>query len=256
MTDGWSAGDITRDAFLGGHLTLCQPRRGYRAGIDPVLLAAAVPAGPGDSVLDLGCGAGAAALCLGARVPGLTLMGLERHRAYADLARRNADSNDIAFTVVTGDVAQMPDALRQRQFSHVIANPPYHDRSNGSVAPDPAREAALGEDLPLAGWLAAAARRTAPGGHVTVIQRASRLPDLLAAAAPHLGALEVLPLVPREGRPARLVLLRGRRGKSGDFRLHHGWVLHRGPAHPGDRENYTTATACVLRHAAALAFPV
>ena len=80
----------TRDAFLGGKLRLRQPRRGYRAGIDPVLLAASVPARPGQSVLDLGCGAGAAALCLAARVGGLRLAGLERQADYAELARANA----------------------------------------------------------------------------------------------------------------------------------------------------------------------
>ena len=68
--------DLTHDAFLGGRLHLWQPRRGYRAGVDPVLLAASVPAKAGQSVLDLGCGAGAAALCLGAREPGLELLGM------------------------------------------------------------------------------------------------------------------------------------------------------------------------------------
>ena len=64
---------LSDDKFLCGRLRLLQPLQGYRAATDPVLLAAACPAEPGQSVLDLGCGAGAAALCLGARVPGLTL---------------------------------------------------------------------------------------------------------------------------------------------------------------------------------------
>jgi tRNA1Val (adenine37-N6)-methyltransferase len=69
--------ELTRDGFLGGRLALLQPRDGYRAGTDPVLLAAFVPAREGESVLDLGCGAGTAALCLAARVPVLELHGLE-----------------------------------------------------------------------------------------------------------------------------------------------------------------------------------
>ena len=36
--------ELTYDAFLGGKLHLWQPRRGYRAGVDPVLLAASVEA--------------------------------------------------------------------------------------------------------------------------------------------------------------------------------------------------------------------
>jgi len=56
----------TEDALLGGRVRLLQAKVGYRAAIDPVLLAAAIPARAGQRVLDLGCGAGAASLCLAA----------------------------------------------------------------------------------------------------------------------------------------------------------------------------------------------
>jgi tRNA1Val (adenine37-N6)-methyltransferase len=46
--------ETTFDAFLGGRITLEQPTKGYRAGVDPVLLAASVPARAGQSVLELG----------------------------------------------------------------------------------------------------------------------------------------------------------------------------------------------------------
>jgi tRNA1Val (adenine37-N6)-methyltransferase len=64
MTPCFADADLSDDKFLMGRLRLLQPLRGYRAATDPVLLAAACPATPGQSVLDLGCGAGAAALCL------------------------------------------------------------------------------------------------------------------------------------------------------------------------------------------------
>ncbi|MBF0393554.1 MAG: methyltransferase, partial [Alphaproteobacteria bacterium] len=60
---------FTDDTLLDGRVRLRQPTHGYRAAIDPVFLAAAVPAGAGQRVLDAGCGAGAALLCLCARVP-------------------------------------------------------------------------------------------------------------------------------------------------------------------------------------------
>lgn len=248
-------GRLSTDEFLGGRVTLHQPRAGYRAGIDPVLLAASLPAAPGEQVLDLGCGAGAASLCLAARVPGVRVTGLECQPDYADLARRNAAANGVEMTIITGDLGAMPDALRQRQFAHVMANPPYFDRRRGTAARDDGRETALGERTPLADWVREAAKRAAPGGHVTFIQRAERLPDLLSLAQDRLGSLEVLPLIPRRGRAARLILLRGRKGGRARFRLHDGWVLHEGDAHSGDRENYTAATACVLRRGGALTFP-
>ena len=124
VAGGWPEAELSADKFLGGRLVLRQPRKGYRAGADPVLLAAAVLARPGESLLDLGCGAGTAALCAGARVPGLRLAGLERQPAYAELARRNARENGLEMTVTCGDLSVMPEALRQQQFHHVIANPP------------------------------------------------------------------------------------------------------------------------------------
>lgn len=246
--------DLSRDEFLGGRLRLDQPRHGYRAGIDPVLLAASVPARPGQSVLDLGCGVGAVALCLGARVAGLSLAGIERQPLYADLARGNAERNGQAMAVFTGDLAAMPDALRQRRFDHVLANPPYFDRTTSSAAPAPLREAAMGQDTALACWIETAARRCLPGGHVSLIHRAERLPELLSLAMRHLGSLEVLPLIPRAERAARLIILRGRKGGRAAFRLHDGWRLHDGPTHPGDRENYTPQTLAILRDAAPLPF--
>ena len=120
----FAEGDLTHDAFLCGRLHLWQPRKGYRAATDPVLLVAACPAVAGQRVLDLGCGAGAASLCLAARVPGLQLAGLELQAAYATLARRNAAENGIDMQVEEGDLASMPRALRVA-FDHVIAKTPY-----------------------------------------------------------------------------------------------------------------------------------
>ena len=254
MAEDWPEGSLTTDDFLGGRLRISQPREGYRAGVDPVLLAASVPARAGDSVLDLGCGVGVAGLCLASRVDGLALAGLELQCAYAALARQNASANGITMEVVTGDVSDMPEQFRQRQFTHVLVNPPYFDRNAGSAARDTGRETALGEVTPLATWVRAAARRAAPKGTVTFIHRTERLPALLGEISGHLGSLEVLPLIPRRGRPARLALVRGRKGGRADFKLHDGWVLHEGAAHVSDKENYTDATACVLREGSYLPF--
>ena len=58
----------TEDWLLDGKVRLRQPAMGYRVAIDPILLAAAVPAVAGEVVLELGSGTGAAALCLHHRV--------------------------------------------------------------------------------------------------------------------------------------------------------------------------------------------
>ena len=242
--------DLTQDAFLCGKLHLWQPRRGYRAATDPVLLAAACPALPGQSVLDMGCGVGAAALCLAARVPDLRLFGLEVQPDYAALARRNATENGIDMQVECGDLADMPPALRIG-FDHVIANPPYYPRG-GTPSPIAGRDMALRAEIPLGQWVMAATPRLAPGGWLTLICGADGLPEVLAAMGTKLGSAAVLPLTPREGRPALRILLRARKTGRAAFRLLAPLVIHQGPAHDGDRESYTPRANEILRMGASL----
>lgn len=234
------ANELTHDAFLGGRLHLWQPKTGYRAGVDPVLLAASVPAQSGQSVLDLGCGAGAAALCLGARISGLELVGVEKQAVYAELAQKNG------LSVYLAGIEDLPSDLRQRMFDHVICNPPYFDRKAGHKARDAGRETAFGEQTPLSVWLATAARRLKPKGYLHLILHAERMPELMDAAK-SLGSLEILPLAARVGRAADRVILRARKDGRAPFRLHAPLVLHAGAAHERDEEDYTPEVAAALR---------
>lgn len=243
--DEFAEDALSHDAFLCGKLHLWQPLKGYRAATDPVLLAAACPAQPGQRVLDLGCGAGAAVLCLAARVPGLVLAGLELQPEYAALARRNAAENGMEMQVETGDLAHMPQALRVG-FDHVIANPPYYP-AGGTPSPNAGRARALQVDTPLGDWVQAAARRLAPGGWLTLICGADGLPQVLSAMGSKLGSAAVLALQPREGRAALRILLRARKGGKGPFRLLPPFVIHHGATHDGDRESYTPRGQAVLR---------
>lgn len=242
-------GALTRDAFLGGRLALLQPKQGYRAAIDPVLLAAFVPARPGDAVLDLGCGVGTAGLCLARRVAGLDLHGLEVQPDYADLARRNGLGNDLPFEVHEGDLRAMPDALRARAFDAVLLNPPFFAANRASMSGDPGRDRANREGAAgLGDWLDVALRRLRPGGWLVTIHRTARLPDLLAGLAGRAGAIEVLPIVPRAGRSAERILLRARKGRSAEFRLWSALTAHEGRSHIIDRGGYTIEMNNVLRN--------
>lgn len=241
----FTADDLTDDAFLGGRLQLWQPIAGYRAATDPVLLAACVDARAGQSVLDLGCGAGTASLCLGARVAGLDLTGLEVQPDYADLARRNAGRNGISFEVVVGDLAHLP-AVLKRGFDHVIANPPYYS-SSGTPSPNAGRDTALRVDTPIADWVHCAARRLSPGGWLSMIFATDCLPEVLAACTGPLGSVGVLPLSARAGRPGLRVILQARKGGKRPFRLLAPFVLHDGASHDTDRDSYTPEAKGILR---------
>ena len=243
---------LSHDAFLGGRLFLWQPRAGYRAGVDPVLLAASVPAKSGQSVLELGCGVGAALFCLGTRVTGLDLTGVELQPDYAELADRNACEARLQARVVTADLRNLPDDLKQRGFDHVIANPPYFKKAERQSARDGGRETALAGDTPLSDWVECAARRLKPKGYLHMIQRVERLPEMLAVAGKLLGSVELLPIAARMDRAPGLVILRARKEGRAPFRLAPTFVMHVGAQHQSDAEDYSAETNAILRDAKAL----
>ncbi len=194
-------------------------------------------------------------MCLGWRVQGLRLTGVERQADHAALAQQNSELNGIAMDVVTADLADLPGDLRARGFDHVIANPPYFDRAASTPSEGAAREAAMGEDTPLDTWVRVAAARLAPKGYASFIHRAERLPDLLAAFSGRLGSVQVLPLSARRGRDPGLVLVRARKGGRAAFRLHAPIVMHEGDVHLRDQDDYSALIGDVLREGSPIPFP-
>jgi tRNA1Val (adenine37-N6)-methyltransferase len=216
---------VTQDHLLGGRVAYMQPRDGFRAAIDPVLLAAAVPARAGERVLEGGTGAGAALLCLAARVPDISGVGVDRDPGLLRLAQTNAAANARSgLLFAAGDLAASPIG---GEFDHAFANPPYH-AADGTRSPSPARDGAKRSSPDqLFVWVAALSRPLRLRGTLTLI-----LPPRLLEAA--LSAMQVckvpaecvFPIWPRQGVPARLMLLRGRRHGRSPLALAPGLVLH------------------------------
>ncbi|MCW3474188.1 tRNA1(Val) (adenine(37)-N6)-methyltransferase [Limobrevibacterium gyesilva] len=230
---------VTRGFLLGGQLRHDQPANGHRTGIEPVLLAASVPAQPGQRVLEGGSGAGAALLCLARRVPGVSGVGVERDPALAALAGANAAANGFSgLAFVPEDLAAWrPDGV----FDHAFANPPWHAPA-GTASPDPGREHAKRAEVGLfALWTQRLAAPLRHRGTLTLVVAAAVMPACLAAlAAAGCGSPAVLPLWPKAGRTAKLVLLRGVKGGRGPCRMLSGLVLHR------DDGGYTDPAAAIL----------
>jgi tRNA1(Val) A37 N6-methylase TrmN6 len=237
---------VTYDAFLGGKVQAWQPAKGFRSGVDAVLLAAAVPAKTGQSVLDLGCGVGVAGLCLAARVRGVQVTGVEIQTEYVALAARNG------LDVVTADLRVLPDELRQRQFDHVMSNPPYFSRAKGTAATDDGRDLALSGETSMQDWIDVAMRRLAPKGYLTLIQHMTRLPEVLHALSKRQVAITVRPIVARPGRAPTLFLLQARNSGRAPFVMAPALLMHCDPVHPGDQESYTPAVQSILRDGWAL----
>lgn len=224
--------DHTHDALLGGLVRLKQPRKGQRASADAVMLAAAVAAKAGAQVLELGCGSGVAMLCLAARLKNVAVAGLELQPDLVALCARNIAANGFEdrLSVHEGDIrARRLAGLTPNSFDQVFANPPYFDAARHRVSPHAGRAAARadgGEAADIGHWVAAMLRYAKPNAGLTLIHKAERLGDLLAAFEGKAGAIRVIPLWSRPGQPAKRVILRAVKGSKAPLTLTPGLVLH------------------------------
>ncbi|HEX7390208.1 MAG TPA: SAM-dependent methyltransferase [Acidiphilium sp.] len=231
---------VTEGALLDGRLRYRQRATGHRTGIEPVLLAAAVPARPGERVIEAGTGAGAGLLCLGFRVPGIAGIGIERDSTLARLATTNFVANGFTeISALAADIAHLP---LGGGFDHAFANPPWHDPA-GTASPDPGRQ--LAHRAPaglLTTWIGALTTVLYPRGSITLILPAASLSDACASLRDaRCGASRILPLWPRAGRAAKLVIIQARKGARGPDALLPGLTLH-------GEGGYTCDAEAILRN--------
>lgn len=230
------------ETFLDGRVKVAQAESGFRSGLDAVMLAAAVPAAPGQTALELGAGSGTASLCLAARVPGIAVTGVEWDEDLTALAQANAAANGADCSFIAADIFALPKGLK-RDFEQVFANPPFH--GEGRSSPDAARAAALMDGGRLSDWLKLGLQRTVSGGFFTAILRADRLNEALGALPEH--GLCAFPLWPRQSEAAKRVIVQLRKGSNAPFALLPGLVLHQ------DDGSWTPEADAVLRRGNALA---
>jgi tRNA1(Val) A37 N6-methylase TrmN6 len=220
------------DAFLGGRLTVSQPVRGFRAGLDSVLLGASVRAGA-KTLLDLGSGPGVAALVALAHHGALHATLIDSDPVALALAGENVAANGFSGRATTSlaDVAA-PGATRAAagipadHFDAVIANPPFFAEGAGTAAT--ARGTAARHMAPdeLELWVRAAATHAAAGGEVIFVHTPQGLPVLLPEIAQRFGAIAVLPLSPRPGEAANRILVRAIKGSRAPLTLLAARALH------------------------------
>ena len=216
------------DTLLGGRVSLIQPADGYRAGMDAALLAAAVPARPGERVLEAGCGVGGVLTQIAARRPGVLLTGVERDAVAAGLAVRNAALNELSdrMQAINADIAEGFARLDQPRFDWAVSNPPFFDDETALRAPAPAKRGAWIADDGLAVWVKFLSDGVRDGGRIVVVHRADRLADLLTLLGERCGSFAIRPVQPYADQPAKRVLVQAVRSGKAPLRLLPALVLH------------------------------
>ncbi|WP_299816614.1 methyltransferase [uncultured Roseibium sp.] len=246
--------ETTRDAFLGGRVYVHQPRYGrHRAGLDAVYLAAALPETTSGHVVDLGAGVGTAGFCAAARLADISVTLVELDPTALSLAGRGLeDPHNVAFadrvTLLEADIIakgtfRHAAGLKPSMADHVIMNPPYYEADRFRASPKEARAGAhMLDERGLEPWVKTATDIVRDGGSLTVIFRGDGLPDLLNILQGRFGAIDVIPLRPRQEAPATRILIRAIRASKAPMRLLPGFVLHK-----GEGSDFTSQAQTIMR---------
>ncbi len=212
--------------LLNGSVALYQPDGGFRPGLDSVMVAAACPAKTGDSVLDAGCGVGSAGLCLSQRIDNISLTGIDLANEYIELATKNGEENKANSSFECVDIQKYEPEDR---FDHVICNPPFYKTGRHLKSPDALKAVAHGADdefLPLDKWIKHIHRVLRSKGSLTMIHQAECLEDIIVSVHKQFGAIEIIPLWPKLGTPAKRVVVRAYKDRHTPLTMTSGLVLH------------------------------
>ena len=121
------------DDILYGRLKLLQPLSGPRVNLDTILLSSWVKFRSGHTrFIEAGCATGAISLLLAMRFENIHVIGLEIQNELADLARLNAENNNLSdrVSIITGDLRDKT-ILPREHFDVLVINPPYESADRG-----------------------------------------------------------------------------------------------------------------------------
>jgi len=230
--------------LLGSRVEMLSANGGYKASIDPVLLAASVPVRLGQRVLDVGCGTGAATFCLVTRVPGIRAVGVDYQLPLIILADKIASLNGLkpSTRFIACDFMRPTGHPPPRCFDHVMANPPHLKKGSGTISHDPLKAAANVEgSASLEDWVSFCFNSVISGGTVTFIHRFDRKDELISLVEDY-GLVKVTPLWPKiRGVGAKRVLVQIIKGSNLTVNYNGGIVLHT------DENEYTPQATAILR---------
>ena len=195
---------------------ILQAGKGFRFGMDAVLLAAFARVKPGERVLDMGTGSGIIPILLAARHETAQITGLEIQPYAAAMAARSVAGNGLQerIAIREGDIREAASIFGAASFDVVVSNPPYMTGRHGLVNPDEGAAAARHEILCTFRELAEQTARVLTGtGRVYLIHRPFRLAEILDVLREYRLEPKRMRLVfPFADREPNLVLLEACRG--------------------------------------------
>ena len=220
--------DYSEDYLLGRKVRIFQPKDGYRASSDAVLLASAVTdVKRHDSFLDAGSGTGAVSLCLAARLceHDIRLTGIEIQPDLVELSSLSARANGFgSMKFINTDFKNAP--LPFCSFHHVISNPPYAEKDTPSPQKGKSTAHNFSSVPNLSEWIRLCIKMIRPQGYFYMINRASALDEILYQIHGKLGGIRVVPVCSQRGQDAKRIIVIARKDCKAPLRLCPPLIIH------------------------------
>lgn len=239
---------LTRDSVFEGRLTVYQPASGYRFSIDAPLLADFVRCEPGQTVVELGAGAGVVSIIIASVIGSGRVIAVELQDRLAECARlninefKNAHKSDVDLNLIKMDWSDLSNDAVGGPVDVVISNPPYRKLGSGRI--NPGREEAVARHEIMGGAdsaAGAAAKILSAGGRLAMIYPSSRLAGLIADLKAHRFEPKRLRMIhSRRRESARLVLIEARIGGKEELEILPPLFIY------GDGREYSEEVSAIL----------
>jgi len=207
--------------FFNGKLKIFQPKRGFRFGLDSILLANFVNLKLKESILEACAGTGIITFTALLKFPKVKIFLLEIEDLYLRALRLGIKENHLEerANLIKGDIMRPP--FRPESLDVVFANPPYFEKGRGRESPDALKNLARrGKDFELKGFLKAVSLILKKGGRLYLIFSALRLSELFRALQDASLEPKVLRMVHSyPGAEAKLCLVKAVKGASPEIRV-------------------------------------
>ena len=213
MEEPWLQEDETLEDLQLKGLKLLQKKKGFRFGMDSVLLADFADIRPKDTVADFGTGNGVLPLLLIGREKGETFCGFDVLPEAVEMAQRTMHMNGLEnrVSLFCEDAAQAERVLGPSAVNAIICNPPYSRPGTSLRNPGTAKATARHQEPELLWRFLKCAYRLLKGkGRMALVYPAAQLVHLSGLMhQAHLEPKRLRLVHPFAGQEANLVLIEG-----------------------------------------------
>lgn len=205
-------GETVEDLNLQG-LRIIQKEKGFRFGVDAVLLSDFAQVRKKDRVMDFCSGTGIVPILLYGKTEAGEIHGLEIQEEFAEMAERSIILNGIEEKVKMhqGDLKDRNLVKNLGHFHVVTANPPYKKVNSGILNEEDALTIARHEVAVTLEELIEAARAALKDqGRLYLIHRPERLADLISLMRKYkIEPKRIRMIYPNTKKPPTMVLIEG-----------------------------------------------